>query len=101
MSNSPTPSPADQVKSQLSSTQFSLSNLQNKVNLTTILDDIEDIQTGIQGLPQRISNLRNNNYIFEKNLEESAADFQKKWLVIYAPLRIKINQETAALKIRN
>lgn len=99
MSNSQTPiSPAEQLKKDLASQQREVNELQSKVNLSSLADRIEDINTKINGLSRRVNDLRKKDYIFDTNLEKNSHEFLKKWQPIHTNLRIKLNQESASLK---
>lgn len=91
-------SPAEKLKSDIRTAEFNISTLQNKVNLTYIYDQLEDIQNSSKGLPQRIQDIRRLNYIFEKNLEQKSIDLQKRWTPIQMSVRVKANQESMSLK---
>lgn len=100
MSTNKTPiSPLDQLKKDHASHQREVNELQNKVNLSSIVDQMEDINTKVVNLSKRIVDLRKRNYIFDTSLEKKAFDFHKNWQPIQTNLRIKINQEANSLKI--
>src|SRR3990172_8304511 len=56
--NMATPNPAQQIASDISNLQFKIGNLQISVRLTNARDSVEDVQTTINGLAQRIATLR-------------------------------------------
>ena len=91
-------SPAEQLQKDINSVSLSIQSLQNKVTLSSVLDETEDIQTKITGLMQQINNLRSNGYIFEKLLEDNAVDLQKKWQAIQSGVKLKEYQESNNLK---
>ena len=64
---------ADQVRSDIQSLQSSLRKLQDAVRLSDIRDNVEDLQTSVNGMDQRIASLRERGYAFEKELEGKAA----------------------------
>jgi len=99
MSKSQTPiSPAEQLKKDLASRQREVNELQVKVNLSSLVDHIEDINTKVNGLSRRVNDLRKKNYIFDTNLEKNSFEFLKKWHPIHTNLKVKLNQETSMLK---
>lgn len=99
MSKNQTPiSPAEQLKRDLASKQREVNSLQTKVNLSSLSDQMEDINTKVTGLSRRISELRKRNYIFDPNLETNAKDFLIKWQPIYTNLKFKLTQERNSLK---
>ncbi len=99
MSKNQTPiSPAEQLKRDLASQQREVNDLQVKVNLSSLADHIEDINTKVNGLSRRVNELRKKNYIFDTNLEKNSFEFLKKWQPIHTNLKVKLNQETSMLK---
>lgn len=99
MAQAQTPiSPAEQLRRDLSATQREVNNLQTKVNLSTLFDKLEDIQTKVNGLQMRIVDLRQKNYVFDTSLEENAQNLAKRWQPIHNSVRIRLNQEIVHLK---
>jgi len=99
MSKNQTPiSPAEQLKRDLASQQREVNELQEKVKLSTLADQIEDLNTKVNNLSRRVNDLRNNNYIFDTNLETKAHEYLKKWQPIHTNLKFKLNQESSSLK---
>jgi len=99
MSQTPTPiSPVEQLKKDLAATQREVNDLQSKVNLSSIHDKLEDLQIKVNGLHKRISDLRQNNYIFDTNLEINAQDIVKRWHPIHTNTKVRLNQELIHLQ---
>ncbi|MBW6473805.1 MAG: hypothetical protein K0B14_11805 [Anaerolineaceae bacterium] len=99
MSQTPTPiSPVEQLKKDLSATQRDVNDLQRKVNLSSIHDKLEDLQIKVYGLNQRISDLRQKNYIFDTTLELNARDLVKRWQSIHTNTKVRLNQELIHLR---
>ncbi|PKO18196.1 MAG: hypothetical protein CVU39_01795 [Chloroflexi bacterium HGW-Chloroflexi-10] len=94
----PTPSPAEQLEKDIRDVRWDIENFQKYVNLATLQDQIEDLQTKIRGLSQRVINLRSVNYVFDKTLDGNVDDLIKKWQPINMNLKLKINQESQRLK---
>jgi len=88
----------DQLKNELSTTQRSVHELQNKVNLSAIQDKLEDIHNKVSGLEKRISDLRQKKYIFDTSLEKNARDLVKRWLPIHNSTKVRLNQEVIHLR---
>lgn len=88
---------AEQVKNDIQSLQYSLRDLQTSVRMSGIRDQVEDVGTLVHGLDRRISSLREGGYVFEKDLEEKAADFEKEWGRIAPDLQEQIEKEADAL----
>lgn len=88
---------ADQVRSDIQSLQSSLRELQDSVRLSAIRDSVEDMQTSVNGMDQRIASLRELGYAFEKELERKAEDFTAQWADIAPKLESQIEKESQAL----
>lgn len=93
-----TQSPQEQVNSQLNNIRWSLEKLQKQVKLTSARDRIEDLDTKIKGLAQRVLSLRNRGYPFERILESQSGDLLKKWQPLRQAVQIQINQQSTLLE---
>ena len=93
-----TPSPAQQIASEISSLQSKVSSLQNKVRLTDARDGIEDLQVKISSSTQRIASLRQKGYVFEKVLEEQATNLLQQWTRLHPSINQQINMQAANLQ---
>src|SRR5689334_2209224 len=93
-----TPNPAQQIANEISTLQSQVSQLQDDVRLSRVRDAVEDLQTNINGMTQRVANLRQGGYAFEKELEAQAADFVKQWSSLYPSLTTQINSQSATLQ---
>jgi hypothetical protein len=93
-----TPTPAQQIESEINSLQSQVSNLQDEARLSRVRDAVEDTQTLINGLRQRIANLRQSGYAFEKELESQSGDFAKQWGSLHPSLIAQIDQQSATLQ---
>jgi len=89
---------AEQVKSDIQSLQSSSRDLQTSVRLTDIRDGLEDLGTSVNGMDRRIESLRERGYAFEKELEETAADFEKEWAGIVPNLEAQIEKEASVME---
>ena len=93
-----TPSLQDQVNSQLNNIRWSFEKLQKQVKLTSVRDSLEDFDTKLKGLPQRIMALRNRGYPFERLLETQGNDLVKQWLPLRQTVLANINQQSNLLE---
>lgn len=93
-----TPSPVEQVASEISSLQSKISSMQDSARLKNALDAVEDLQTSVNGMQQRIAGLRTRGYIFEKDLEARAVDFSRQWSEIHPSLVTQINMQSSSLQ---
>ena len=95
----PEQSLADQVRSDISSLQSSLRELQDAVRLSSIRDSVEDLQTSVSGMDQRIASLRGRGYAFEKELEGKAADFAEQWAKLAPSVKAQLEREAKSLQV--
>src|SRR5262245_60063473 len=92
------PNPAQELANEISSLQSQVSRLQDDVRLSGVRDAVEDLQTNINSLKQRVANLRQGGYAFEKELEAQAADFVKQWGSLQPTLTAQINSQSNKLQ---
>jgi len=89
--------PAEKFKSELQDLSSCLRDLQSSARLSDLRDRIEDLGGVVRGLGQRIADLREKGYAFEKDLETQAADFVQDWDEIAPGLEREISREAAVL----
>ena len=92
-----TPSPAEQTASDISALQTKIGWLQESVRLTKTRDAVEDLQTNVNGMAQRIVSLRTRGYFFEKDLESQAQSFVESWALLYPNVQSQINMQSSTL----
>ena len=92
-----TPSPAQQIADQIRSLQSKVGDLQGSVRLTKARDAVEDLQTTVNGLAQRIATLRTRGYVFELDMENQAQTLSKSWMLLYPNLQSQINMQSSTL----
>jgi hypothetical protein len=92
-----TPTPAQQISSEISALQTKIGWLQDSVRLAKSRDALEDLQTTINGMEQRVANLRQRGYVFEKMLEAQALDFARQWAILLPNVQQQINIQSASL----
>lgn len=92
------PNPIQQLANELSALQTKIGQLQEGARLKTARDAIEDLQTKVGGMAQRIAGLRQRGYVFEKGLEEQAATFVKQWQGLYPSLQQQVASQSAQLQ---
>ena len=59
--------------------QSKLNSLQESVRLTSVRDEVEDLEAKTNGLPDKIGSLRVHGYAFKKDLEANAASMKERW----------------------
>jgi len=92
-----TPIPTQQITNDISNLQSKVGDLQGSVRLTKARDAVEDFQTTVNGLAQRIVILRTRGYAFEKDMENQAQAFVQSWALLYPNLQSQINVQSSAL----
>lgn len=71
--------PAEQLKRDIASTRSELTQLVDKVKLTSVRDAYSTLESAIANLPLRVQKIRARKYAFNKILEAQAREFQKQW----------------------
>jgi hypothetical protein len=92
-----TPNPAQEISSEISSLQSKIGDLQEHVRLTSARDAVEDLQTTVNGMAQRVASLRTRGYVFEKDLEGQAKAFAESWTLLYPNLQAQVNSQSTTL----
>src|SRR5437868_3922492 len=92
------PDPAQQLASDISALQSEVNSLQSKARLTDARDSLAALETTVSGLPQHVRDLRAHGYIFEKDLEEKAGDFNSRWPALRASVQQQIDQQASELE---
>jgi len=94
-----TPNPSEQLASDLSALQSRIDSLQKGVRLTNTRDAVEDLQTTVNNLSQRVTDLRTRGYVFGKDMESRSAGFVSQWGSINPSITAAINQQAANLEL--
>ncbi len=93
-----TPSPLQQLGNDIDALKTRVGWMQDSVRLKNACDAVEDLQTTVNGMGQRIKEMRTKGYVFEKDLESKAADFAKQWSALQPSLLSQINTQAATLQ---
>ena len=92
-----TPNPAQEIAEEIRALQTRITDLQSHVQLTDSRAAVEQFQANINGMPQRIANLRARGYVFEKDLEGQVQAFAGSWALLYPNVQAQINAQSSAL----
>ena len=92
------PNPLDELRSKVRSLQSDMDSLQKKARLADQRDAYEDMETKTSGLAQRVKDIRDSGYVYEKSLEVKAGELQKQWQSVRGQVQIQINQQSTALQ---
>lgn len=93
-----TPSPIQQLAGDISALKSKVGNLQNRVRLNQARDALEDLQTKVNSIGQRVANLRAKGYVFEKELENQARTLTEQWATLAPGVQQQVNVQAASLQ---
>ncbi|MGA2505124.1 MAG: hypothetical protein ABSG01_13625 [Anaerolineales bacterium] len=93
-----TPNPAQEIADEIRNLQLKVEDLQGNVHLSKTREAVEDLQTMVNGLTQRVANLRTRGYIFEKELENQGQTLAKSWLTLYPNIESQINLQSSTME---
>jgi chromosome segregation ATPase len=91
------PSPAEQLARDISSLQSDVSFLHSQVLLSSTRDAIEDLETLVRGLPQRVHAIRTRKYAFGKDLENHSQDLNRRWPAVRSSVQSQIEIQASQL----
>jgi hypothetical protein len=92
-----TPNPVQEISEEISALQTRVNTLQGSVQLTNSREAVEQLQTNVNGMAQRILSLRTRGYVFEKDMESQAQSFVSSWAQLYSNLQAQINTQSSML----
>ena len=92
-----TPNPAQQIADDIRALQSKVGDLQGHIRMAETRDAIEDVQTTLNGLAQRIAGLRTRGYMFGKDLENQAQALVSSWALLYPNLQAQVNSQSNLL----
>ena len=93
----PTQTPVQKTQSEINSLKSKVNTLQDGVNMRSVRDTLEDLQTTVSGMDERIKEIRQNGYVFEKNLESQAVDLVDQFNQILPNIQQQIDIQSARL----
>ena len=73
------PNAAQQLATEVNQLQASVNSLQDDIRMAKERDAMATIDNTIDGLPQKILDLRTRGYPFENDLESAAANLKQRW----------------------
>ena len=92
-----TPNPAQEISADINALQTRVNDLQASVQLTKSREAVEELQTNVNGMAQRIASLRTRGYVFEKDMEGQAQAFVSSWALLGPNVQAQINVQSSAL----
>lgn len=92
------PTPAEILAGRIQSLRSQVNSLQSSALLAGIKDDLEDVQTAVNGLTTLIASVRSAGHVFDADLEPKADELQKGWPSIRDNALQQVNQQVPALQ---
>ncbi|OQX61782.1 MAG: hypothetical protein B6I38_05115 [Anaerolineaceae bacterium 4572_5.1] len=89
---------SEETQSKLDSLKYDLGNLQESVLLTSVKNEVEEIQTTLSMLPSKLVELRTRGYVFRSFLEDKVDALDKEWGRINTSLTLEIKRRVRALE---
>lgn len=86
-----------QMAGEISAVKGKVSQLHESVRMSKARDALEDLQTRVSGLGQRVAGLRGRGYVFEKEMEGQAAAFVGQWEALRPSVQQQIDSQAASL----
>lgn len=91
--------PIVKLQSDIQAAQMKINDLQTEVRLNSLRDEMEDIETKTALLVSRVGAIRTNGYVFQKDLENRAADLRNEWSAISPKIVEQVNIQANLLDI--
>ena len=91
------PNPIQQISEDTHTLQSRVNALQENVRLTRMRDSVEDLQSKVHGMAQRITGLRTRGYVFGKDLEDQARAHFTGWTQLYPNVQAQIALQSSSL----
>lgn len=92
------PDPAQKLAAEFNGLQTQVRELHGKVQLQSVRDSVGDLKAQIEGLPQRVNDLRQRKYAFAKGLEQRAVDLGQRWGSAFPSIVQVIEQQSNMLQ---
>ena len=92
-----TQSPSEQYQNEINSLKSKIDKLQDGVRFKDIRDSLEDLQTSINNMEQQLREIRQDGYVFEKNLEPQVKDINDQLEEILPRVHDQIDKQSSTL----
>ena len=89
---------SNQIISEINQLKSKITELQSNVRFSNFVDQIEDLQTMAAQFQTRVKELRNQGYVFNKNLASQAIALGRQWRLKKPEIQKQIDRETLELK---
>ena len=91
--------PQQKMNRRLNSLHSELEQLQSSARLSNVRDNVEDMDTLINGLPPRIQDLRQRGYVFGKGMESKASGLVVQWKPIQEKALKEVQHQVPRLEL--
>ncbi len=93
-----TAEPADEYISKVESVETSLRSLQDDVALSSVNDDLGEIDAHLRDLPGSIQQIRARGYVFKNYLEKKAEVLSQQWSDLRWRVTSAVDEQSRALR---
>ena len=98
MAQQTSPDPIQEFQQKINELQMEISSLVSKTDLSTIRDDVEDLNTNINMMSEKIKDIRTRGYVFGKDLEPRSSALLAQWTRAHPGIAASIDQQSQALR---
>jgi chromosome segregation ATPase len=89
---------AENFLQEVTSFERRVHEMLTKTQLQTTLDKLEDLQAEVLELPTRLKKMRQQGYVFNKDLEAQVASLGKQWQALHPDLRAQVQEQVKQLQ---
>jgi phage shock protein A len=90
--------PEQAMARRIDSLRYKVESLQSDVRLASLRDGLEDNDTKVNGLTPCVQDLRNQGYVFGKDLESKASGYQRQWQAMRQNVVKEIDRQSPLLE---
>jgi predicted nuclease with TOPRIM domain len=91
-------SPQDKLNSKMRWIRGKVQTLQSDVRFVSLSDQVEDLDSDVNKLRERVRELRVKGYVFGKGLETRAQDYARRWVQLKPSVCSQIDIQAPALQ---
>jgi len=88
----------EETRTRLETLQDTLGDLQEALMLTTVYDELEDMETTLSMLPSHVEALRTRGYVFRNYLEKKVTVMDEKWEEMYERVADEVSRQARELE---
>lgn len=90
--------PLDILQKDIADIQRDMDKVRTDVRLSSLRDEVEDLDMEISGLSKRVDDLRSRGYAFGKAMETRAADLAQRWSTVRPTVMVQISSQGRQLE---